>query len=150
MKRFVPDTSCMVAAVASWHERHEHTLAAFEQRFDDREQMVLAAPALIETFSVLTRLPPSHRISAKDALAVLEGSFLGQGRMTALDEADYVALLRRAPAESLAGGRMYDAVIVACAIKAKAAVLLTLNPADFRWVEPLGLRIVVPGEASPA
>ena len=57
MASFLPDTSCMVAAICSWHQHYERAAGAIESRLDRRERMIVAAPALIETYSVLTRLP---------------------------------------------------------------------------------------------
>jgi predicted nucleic acid-binding protein len=49
------DTSVFVAAFASWHEKHALALAAV-QAVD-----VVIAHCLVETYSVLTRLPTPHR-----------------------------------------------------------------------------------------
>jgi predicted nucleic acid-binding protein len=75
MRRFVPDTSCLGAAVCSWHEHHPATVEELVRRAKRREEMVMAAPALIETYSVLTRLPPPYRLRLVDALAAMEGSW---------------------------------------------------------------------------
>lgn len=48
--------------------------------------MIVAAPALIETYSVLTRLPAPHRLSPAAALSVVEANFLGRVTIVALDE----------------------------------------------------------------
>ena len=40
MTRFVPDTSCLVAAVCSWHEHHEATAEELARRSKRREEMV--------------------------------------------------------------------------------------------------------------
>ncbi len=41
--------------------------------------MLLPAPALVEAYAVLTRLPPPHRLSVPDALALLEANFIRAG-----------------------------------------------------------------------
>ena len=58
MRRFLPDTSCLVAAVCWWHENHAATAQELARRARPREEMVMAAPALVEAYAVLTRLPP--------------------------------------------------------------------------------------------
>ena len=68
MRRFLPDTSCLVAAVCSWHEHHPATVEELVRRAKRREETVMAAPALIETYSVLTRLPPPYRLRPVDDL----------------------------------------------------------------------------------
>jgi hypothetical protein len=53
--------------------------------------------------------------------------------------------LRAAPKAGIAGGRTHDAVIVRCAVKAKASTLLTFNEHHFRALAPAGTDVVVPG-----
>lgn len=48
----------MIAAICSWHEHHEAAIGEIERRLGRREAMVVAAPALVETYAVLTRLLP--------------------------------------------------------------------------------------------
>jgi predicted nucleic acid-binding protein len=131
MVGFLPDTSCMIAAVCAWHEHHDPAAEEIEGRLDQGEGMVVAASALVESYAVLTRLPPPHRLSPRDALALLEANFMSASRIVALDGKSYLSLLRRAPDEGVAGGRTYDAVIFACAFKAKASALLTFNESHF-------------------
>ena len=119
MPKFLPDTSCMVAAICSWHEHHARAAAEIERRLGRGDALVVAAPALVETYSVLTRLPSPHRLSPTDSQTLLEASFLSDGAETvALDADGYVRLIRGAPERGIAGGSTYDAVIVACAASA--------------------------------
>ena len=106
--------------------------------------MVVAAPALIEAYSVLTRLPAPHRISPDDALSLLEENFMGVRKISALVAPAYRALLRGAPANALAGGRVYDAVIAACARKAGVKTLLTFNETHFASFATPDLEVIVP------
>ena len=148
MTRFVPDTSVMVAAVCSWHEHHELAASELERRLARKEMLIVAAPALIETYAVLTRLPPPHRLAALDGRTLLEANFLAGHKLIALGEADYRLLVVDASTQGVIGGRTYDWVIAACATKAKAAVLLTFNPRDFDSMALASLEIRVPGGAT--
>ena len=147
MPGFLPDTSCIVAAVCGWHEHHSRAGDKIERRLRRAETMLIAAPALVEAYAVLTRLPPPHRLCPTDALALLEANFMAAGRIIALDGRSYrklLTLLRRAPRDGIAGGRTYDAVIAACALKSKGTRLLTFNASDFSPFSRRGLRVVVP------
>jgi len=144
MPGFAPDTSCMIAAVCSWHEDHDVSHHEIERRLRQGEPMLVPGPALIEAYAVLTRLPPPHRLAPADALALLESSFVELGRIVVLEPDGYVALIHDAPAAGIAGGRTYDAVIAACAIKAKASTILTLNEGHFSPFARPGLEIVAP------
>ena len=135
----------MVAAVCGWHEHHVSAREEIERRLRRTEAMIVAAPALVEAYSVLTRLPPPHRLAPADAVAVLDASFMRAARIVTLNGGAYRRLLREAPASGIAGGRVYDAVIAACVLTARETALLTFNAAHFRLFEASGLEVVVPG-----
>ena len=143
-QRFLLDTSCMVALVCGWHADHASTTHEVKRRFSRGEELVVAAPALVETYSVLTRLPSSHRLPPAEALSLLDANFMNDVEVTALPARVYRALLSRAPSLQIQGGRVYDAVIVECALQAGAGALLTLNESHFRSWESERLKVVVP------
>ncbi len=131
MSGFLPDTNVMVATVCTWHENHERAITEMERRLADREFLVIAAPALVESYAVLTRLPPPHRLSPQDAITLIETSFLTEGTIAGLDNKTFRPLLREAADQDIAGGRTYDWVIAACARAARVKTLLTFNARDF-------------------
>jgi predicted nucleic acid-binding protein len=141
---FLPDTSCMIAAICSWHEKHEAAANEIERRLAAREKMIVAAPALVEAYAVLTRLPPPHRIAPETALILLENNFLRPATVIALNARSYETLLRSAPKNRVAGGRTYDAVIAACAEQGKVPTVLTFNAGDFTSLGK-DFAVVIPG-----
>jgi predicted nucleic acid-binding protein len=106
--------------------------------------MVVAAPALIEAYSVLTRLPAPYRLSPADALSLMEANFIRHVKVVALPPETYTAILRRAPAAGIGGGRIYDAIIAACAFRGKARTLLTFNDSHFLPLAGPDLTVAVP------
>ncbi len=135
MISYLLDTSCLVAAVCGWHRHHDLTRREIERREAAGEELVLAAHSLAETFSVLTRLPEPHRLHPDDALALVEANW-GKTRLIALAAADYRGTLRRCRDVGIAGGAVYDALIAACAVKARVATLLTWDLGGFeRFLE---------------
>jgi predicted nucleic acid-binding protein len=140
VKRFLPDTSCLVAAVCSWHEHHTPTVNELARRTRRGEGIVMAAPALVEAYAVLTRLPTPYRLRPADALAAMEGSW-SHVEVAALAATEIWPLLRDLPDGGIDGGSTYDALIAACARKAAVDVILTWNVADFeRVAEDLEVR----------
>jgi predicted nucleic acid-binding protein len=135
----------MVAAVCSWHEHHARAGGEINRRLRHDEPMLVPAPALVEGYAVLTRLPSPHRLSGADALGVLDADFMRQARIVTLEASAYRDLLRRAPRGGVVGGRVYDAVIAECALRARASTLLTFNAGHFGAFADRGLEIVVPG-----
>ncbi len=132
----------MIAALVEWHEHHQAAAREISSRLERGSPMTVAAPALVEAYAVLTRLPAPHRLAASDALALLEANFAGHPVAT-LDGAAYRSLLGTAPGLSISGGRIYDAVIARCAVRSGVETLLTFNERHFRGLVK-GLEIVVP------
>jgi len=137
------DTSCMIAAVCGWHQQHRSAAAEIERRFGRGERLAVAAHALSEAYAVLTRQPAPHRLAAADAWELLQANFTNGVLLVALSAHEHVALLRRLAKSGVTGGRTYDAIIVECAVRARASALLTFNARHFEPA-PKDLAIVVP------
>jgi predicted nucleic acid-binding protein len=133
----------MVAAVCSWHEHHPAALEEIDRRLGEGEDLLVPAPALVETYAVLTRLPAPHRLSPADAWALLDANFIQPATLVALPSSSYVKVLRRAVAEGVAGGRTYDVVIAACVRHGRAETVVTLNRRHFD-PPPAGVSVVDP------
>lgn len=128
--RVLLDTNCLVAAALPQHEHHAATLADLSRRRSSGHTFLMAAPALLETYAVLTRLPPPHRLAPADALLVIDRNW-GTAETIALTANETWRLLRQLGAESVPGGRAYDAAIAECANKGKADEILTWNVRHF-------------------
>jgi predicted nucleic acid-binding protein len=109
------DTSVVVAAFASWHEAHAAAEAALARK------PRVPAHVLLESFSVLTRLPPPHRAPPDLVLAFLAERFTKVP--LALPARMHLRLVERAVAAGIGGGSIHDALIAATAISAKARLL---------------------------
>lgn len=143
---FLPDTSAIVPLLCPWHEHHQASLAEMERRLRRHERMFVAAPAIVEAYAVLTRLPAPYRVSAADAHAMLKAGFMPPQRVVALTTTGYLGMLQAATGVGVAGGRTYDAVIAACARQAEVTTLLTFNDSHFRPLLHEDIDVVVPTE----
>lgn len=143
--RHALDTSFILAALLGWHERHASALRVLQNVFE-RFQVVVPGPALIEAYSVMTRLPSPHRLGPSDARALLEENFEQQASVVALTSIELWRFVRALPQAEIAGGRSYDAHILACADKAHASVLWTLNERDFLAVGHPDIEIKSPSD----
>ncbi len=130
MRRYLCDTSGLVAAVCSWHEHHERTRAELERRADANEQLVLAAHSLAETYAVLTRLPAPNRLRATDAIALIELNWRNTP-VVQLTAHETWKSLREAQRHGLMGGQMYDVLMAMAALKAHASTIVTWNVRHF-------------------
>ena len=106
---------------------------------------MLAAPALLETYAVLTRLPAPYRLSPHDCCTLLEANFPAASvKVVALPVDGYRRLIHDAPAAQVSGGQIYDAAIVACARAGGVGTLLTFNDRHFAPFAAEDLHVVVP------
>lgn len=109
------DTSLVVAGFASWHESHATALRALA------EGPCLLAHVALESYSVLTRLPPPHRSEPSIVIAFLGRRF--PGAPLALPGNEQVELVDRAARLGVSGGAIYDALVGVTAATAGARLL---------------------------
>lgn len=139
---FALDTSCVVPLLSSWHEFHARTKQAYEVRLARRERLIVPVHALLESFSILTRMPV--RLSPADSRRLLEESFFENAGIAGLAGAAAWATIQDLSLRDLGGGIAYDAVIARTALDAGASVLLTWNTRDLLRVAPPNLEIRQP------
>lgn len=136
------DATVLVAAVVAWHERHEAACAAVETALT-RKTLVLPAPAVIESYAILTRLPAHHRLAHADAFHLLRSSF-GTARVAGPRTRDTWSTLRRWSVAPVGGSEAFDALIVDIARDAGAKSLLTFRRTELERLAGAGLEIVEP------
>jgi len=123
------DTSVLVPVFAPGHEHHERSLSVFSAA--DRNSGYCGAHSLAEVYSSLTRLPGKYRAAPEQALMCLDT--IGERlNLIALEVAEYISAIRDLAGLGVEGGAVYDALLGACAIKAKADILYTWNTRDFQ------------------
>jgi toxin FitB len=128
----VPDSSVLIAALASHHPAHERAIDA-----------VGDAPGLIvhvafETSSVLSRMPEGQRMEAAVVLDALEREF--PEPWLVLDQLAQRSCLRRAVDAGLRGGALHDALIAATA-REHGATLLSADRRAREAYEAIGVDV---------
>lgn len=108
------DSSVLVAGFASWHELHAPARRALAGTR-------MTGHALLEAYSVLTRLPPPHRAPADVAAAFLD--HVTTSEPLVLSAAATRDLPERLAALGVSGGATYDALIAATALESDAELL---------------------------
>lgn len=125
------DTSVVIAAFASWHEKHDAARRALD------EGLRLIEHCSLETYSVLTRLPPPHRAAGDVVRDFLAARFSAQ--LLRLSARDYRKFLLELPQHDVTGGAAYDALVAATAA-AHAAELVTCDRRALPVYERYGIR----------
>lgn len=126
--RWFFDSSVLVPALLPDHVHHARSFTAFAAA--SRKNAGCAAHSLAEVYSTLTRFPGKQRLSAESAALLVQEV---EHRLTLvwLDGDEYLAAINRIAGMGIVGGAVYDALIAACAAKAKADMVYTWNIAHF-------------------
>ena len=125
------DTSVVVAAFASWHESHEAARRALDSG------LRLIEHCALETYSVLTRLPPPHRTSGTVVRDFLETRF--PQPLLRLSAQAYKDFILGLPDHGVTGGAAYDALVAATAASC-GAELVTCDRRALPVYERYGIR----------
>ncbi len=130
MNRFAVDTNVIVAIAWDGHPDHAVVTEDLERRLRAGATMVVPAHVLVESYSVLTRIPVPFRLNPSDTVAFLE-DLVSNAMVTSLQADAHLPLLRQASQARVTGGRIHDMLIAAASVAAEADVLLTFNTRDF-------------------
>jgi predicted nucleic acid-binding protein len=127
------DTSVVVAAFASWHEYHDRARIVL----DDGAQLI--EHCALETYSVLTRLPPPHRSAGEVVRDFLRLRFTKP--YVRLDTRAYREFVLELPERGITGGAAFDALVAATAAE-HSADLITCDRRAAPTYESFGVRVV--------
>jgi len=118
------DTSVLVPVFYGDHQHHAASMECF-LRFK-KKQTCCGAHSLAEVYSSLTRMPGKHRVGGEQAMLFLSDV---RERLTivSLDDEEYFRAIEAAATAGVVGGTIYDALLVYCALKAKAEIIYTWN-----------------------
>jgi predicted nucleic acid-binding protein len=136
------DSTVLVAAVVAWHERHRAAAAALEAALA-RKALIIPAPALLDAYAILTRLPAQHRLTHADAFHLLRSSF-SAARIAGPKTRDAWSWLRRWSVAPIGGSDVYDAQVVEIARDAGAKSILTFRRGELEHLAISGIEIVEP------
>jgi predicted nucleic acid-binding protein len=126
------DTSLVIAAFASWHESHDEARRALDGG------LRLIEHCALETYSVLTRLPPPHRVSGALVRDFLAARFAQP--FLRLGEPAWRDFIFGLPDHGVSGGSAYDALVAATAL-ANGAELLSCDRRAVPVYERYGLQV---------
>lgn len=121
----------IVAGFASWHEAHD----VARRTLDGGPRLI--AHCALEAYSVLTRLPPPHRVRPEVVHDFLSARFPKPA--LGLSPREHGNLVRRMVDLRVTGGAVYDAFIAVVAI-CGGATLLTLDRRATTTYQLLGAR----------
>jgi predicted nucleic acid-binding protein len=141
MKNFF-DTSVLIAAFWGGHVNHQASVSRLGAA--NRKQSACGMHSLAEVYAVMTALPVKPLIPPEQALLFLE-EVRDRLTLVSLDGVEYFAAIQKAAERGFSGGRVYDALLLACAAKIRAQTIYTWNSKHFQALAPdLAARIQTP------
>ena len=141
------DTSVLLAGLVDFGPQSAPAQAVMHAVAE--RQLAQAATAwhcCLEFFSVTTRLPPEFRLSAADAVRLLEMEVFDRIAVYDLPAGERLAMLKGAALDGTTGGRIYDTHIADIARVADAPVVVTDNRRHFMASLRHGIRVETPSE----
>jgi predicted nucleic acid-binding protein len=131
------DTSVAIPLLVQTHQAHSAVV-----RWWGGRELSLSGHALVETYSVLTRLPGDLRLSTVDAARLIKARFAAPLALPADDAARLPDTLSRL---GIAGGAAYDALVALAAIT-NAKQLATRDLRAKATYDVVGVEVVVVGD----
>ena len=136
------DTNVVIASLLAWHEFHNRAKSALAGARGRGERLILPLPVMVQAFTIMTRLPPTHGLPPGQARDAMRASFREAAEVVAPSADSGWRLLDDAIALRVQGGGLFDFQILECAAAAGATRLLTFDADDFRRFGPRGVEIV--------
>jgi predicted nucleic acid-binding protein len=130
------DTNVLVAAAVPVHEHHAQAVPALERVILGRDRGFMSLHSIAEVFSTLTRLRVHPRIHHAEAERMIAENMLANFELLALTKKDYLSALKLVITGGWGGAKIYDALLIGCAIRAGADRIYTFDLSDFRQLAP--------------
>jgi predicted nucleic acid-binding protein len=132
----------MIAAFWGDHADHDASLRIFSEA--TRQTGACGIHSLDEVYAVMTGLPVRPMLAPEQVFLFVQ-QIAERLSIISLQETEYLDTLREAGDHGVGGGRIYDALLLACARKSRAEAIYTWNMKHFRQLAPdLAERIRTP------
>jgi len=139
------DTNVLVAAFLTNHPQHaaRPVLERIKARTDEGWA---ATHSLAESYAVLTRLPGASQVAPSVTWQLISENIIRNFSLISLSAKEYSKTLEDAATSGIQGGRIYDALLLAAAVKSGVDRIYTFNMTHFQSMADVELqkRIVAP------
>jgi predicted nucleic acid-binding protein len=126
------DTTVLVAAVQPGHVHHNKAFSLYVSA--QRATHAVAAHSMAEMYSTLSGAQRPKLTSQSAFKLVADAS--KRFALITLDPQEILATAQQCSANGIAGGTVYDALILACARKVQAETIYTFNLRHFQRIAP--------------
>jgi len=139
------DTNIFIAAI---HKNHPNNLAACSWLNNAiiNHDVVIAQHSVLETYSVLTRLPPKWRLTSSEVVLLLKTNLKSQINIIHFPPKSFLGWIDKSASNNIIGGQIYDSYIIKTLFAAKVDAIATFNISHFsklvdnvKLINPLNL-----------
>lgn len=131
MLKILFDSSVLIAAFVESHPKHKYALSFLMKAKNKEFQLFVSSHTILEIYSVLTSAPFKPKITPIIAKQLIENNIKNIAKTIYLTDEDSFTIVDKMCNSNFSGGIIYDAIVIECALKAKADEILTLNSKDF-------------------
>jgi len=136
------DTSVLIAAFWAGHPDHLASLKRLSAA--SRVRSACGIHTLAEVYATMTALPVKPPIPPEQVM-LFASEVRDRLTLVSLDDSEYFEAIKTSAERGFTSGRVYDALLLACAVKVRAQIIYTWNLGHFRAIAPqLGSRIRTP------
>lgn len=130
------DTNVIIAGYVKSHVHHDRAFQTLLQLYEGKISGVVLAHGLSEMYSVLTRSPFTPRLSPSEAWQILSDKVLAGFEIVHLATGLHVETIRQCSEQGWLGGRIFDALHLQAARKARCERIYTFDVRHFRQLAP--------------
>lgn len=136
------DTSVLIASFWGGHVHHHASVARLAAA--NKRQSACGVHSLAEVYAVMSAIPVKPPIPPEQALLFVE-EVRNRLALVSLNSEEYFAAIERTAERGFGSGRVYDALLLACAAKIEARTIYTWNLKYYQALAPeLSARIRTP------
>jgi predicted nucleic acid-binding protein len=135
-----------VAAFLTNHPQHNAARPVLERIKARTDEGWAATHSLAESYAVLTRLPGASQVAPSVTWQLISENIIRNFSLISLSAKEYSKTLEDAATSGIQGGRIYDALLLAAAVKSGVDRIYTFNMTHFQSMADVELqkRIVAP------
>jgi predicted nucleic acid-binding protein len=134
------DTSVLVAAYERSHPHHARAMPVVLRVIHGEDTGYISTHSIAEIYATLTRLPVQPRIHPSEAARIIKDNILPHFELVQARKPDYVSAIEVVAGGGWPGGKIYDALLLACAETSGASRVYTFNLADFKLLAGASLQ----------
>ncbi len=124
------DTNIFIAALHSSHPNNS-IACSWLNHVLPKNEIIIAEHSILETYSVLTRLPVKWRLTPAETTLLIKNNIKDQIIVARFPNKNFMSWIDKVSVNNIAGGQIYDSYIIKTLTYAKVKAIATFNISHF-------------------